>query len=215
MHAQQVDAVLVHEVHDPVEMAGVLEADAHLHGEKPGHGGAQRGEDFADAPGLAQQAATDVFLVNLGRRAAEVEVDAGHAVAEQFSGGALQVFEILADQLGEDGAAGLILVDGAEDVLLRARLGMDPEELGEEIVGRAVAGDDAHEGEVGHVLHRRERGEGAAGLLAGRQHAGGAGRGGGEGKPSVYSSVDSGSAPSSACCLSTRSRMSVLSSTAS
>ena len=70
--------------------------------------------------------------------------------------------EILADQLGEDRAAGGVLVDGAQDVPLRPGLRVDAEELGEKVVRRAVVRDDAHEGEVGDVLHRREDEGGAA-----------------------------------------------------
>src|SRR5476649_1996183 len=112
--------------------------------------------------------------------------------------------EVLADELGEDGAAGGVLIDGAENVFLRARLCVDAEELGEKIVRRAIVRDHAHEREVGHILHRRERRERLTGEQWERQR----------GHLSSSSSPGPGS-PSSDCCLSTRARISVMSSTAS
>ena len=75
----------------------------------------------------------------------------------------------LTDELGEDRAAGLVLNDGADDVFLRARLGVDAEEFGEEVVRSAVVRHDAHEGQVGDVLHRGQRGQRQAGADTGRQ----------------------------------------------
>ncbi len=112
---------------------------------------------------VAQQSAADVLLVHLGGGTAEIQVDAGDRVAVQFRDRPGEVVQILADQLGEDRAAGGVLVDAPQDVALGPGLGVHPEELGEEIVGRAVMGDHPHEREVGHVLHRRQRGEGLAG----------------------------------------------------
>ena len=76
---------------------------------------------------------------------------------------------MLADELGEDRPAGAVLGDGAENVLLRPRLGVHAEELGEEIIRRAIMSGDPHEGQVGDVLHRRERGDRLAGEDAGRE----------------------------------------------
>ena len=59
-------------------------------------------------------------------------------VVEQGFGGASQVRDVLADQLCEDRAPGLVLVDGAEVVGLGAGLGVDAQELGEKIVDEAV-----------------------------------------------------------------------------
>ena len=193
--------MFIDEFEDAVEWRRIIESDAHLDREKTGDDGAKRGEDFSDALRVAQETAADVFLVNLRRGATEIEIDPRDIVAEEFLGGPSEVPEILADQLGEHGAASGVLVDGAEDVFLWTRLRMDAEELGEKIVWSAVVGDDAHEREVRHVLHRGQRGER---LTDGQR--------GGEGRAHLSSADDS---PSSACCFKTRSRISVISSTES
>jgi len=154
VHGEEVDAVLVDQVEDAVVVARILEADTHFDGEEAGYGGAESGEDFTDFLGFAQEAAADVFLVNFRRGAAEVEVDAGDRVAKEFFDGAREVVDVFADQLGEKGATGGVFVDRAEDVFLGFRLSVNAEEFGDVVIGCAVAGDDAHEREIGDVLHR-------------------------------------------------------------
>lgn len=97
MDAQEVDAVFIDEFEDAVEWRRIIESDAHLDGEKTGYDGAKGGENFSDARRVAQKTAADVFLVNLGRGAAEIEIDPGDIVAEKFLCGPSEVPEILAD----------------------------------------------------------------------------------------------------------------------
>jgi hypothetical protein len=156
-------------------MPGVFEAEPHLHGESARDRGAQGPQDAVDLGGLAQQTAAHILLVNLRRGAAQIEVDAGDVVPEQFVDGAGEVIDVLADQLREHRASGGVFVDRAQDVLLRPRLGVDPEKLGEEEVRRAVVRDHAHESEVGDVLHRRERRVGQFRLQSRGQRAEGGG----------------------------------------
>ena len=157
MDAQKVHAVLVGDVHDPVEGTGVVKAQPHLDGEESRDRLAQRAQDAVDAVGVAEKPAADVLLVNLGSRAAEVQVESRHGMAGQLGHGFQQAGNVLADDLGEDRPAGVVLVDRAQDMALRAGLRVDPEEFREEVVGRPVAGDHPHEGQVGDVLHRRQR----------------------------------------------------------
>ena len=175
----------------------------------PGTGGAQHRQDLADFLRFTQKSAPHVFLVHLRCGATEVEIDARNVVSLQLLGRAREVPEIFADQLGEHGPAGRVLVDGLKDVLLRPRVRVHAKELGEEIIRCAIMRDHAHEREVGHVLHGSQRSERPAGLLTG-------GEGGteaiGHAAAQVCSSSSSGS---SDCCFSTRSRISVMSSTAS
>jgi hypothetical protein len=105
---------------------------------RPGHGVAEGTDEFVDLARVAQEAAADVLLVDLGRRATHVQVDAGDGIFQQLLHGADHVADFLTDELGEDRAAGLVLYDGADDVFLRARLGVDAEEFGEEVVRRTV-----------------------------------------------------------------------------
>ena len=69
----------------------------------------------------------------------------------------------MADHLREDGSASLVFPDRAEDVGLDLRIRVDAEILGHEPVRPAAPGDDAHERQVRHVLHRGEDEGGSAG----------------------------------------------------
>ena len=113
---------------------------------------------------------------------------------------------MLADELGENGPASLIFAQRAQDVFLGARLAVDAEEFGEKVIGCAVVGRDAHEGEIGDILHWRQGGERLA-----RSETWG--QGGAAGKRLLHWSPSS--LGSSFCCFSTRSRISVMSSTTS
>ena len=131
--------VRVHDVEDPVEVRVVLEADPHLHGEQARDGVPERREYGRDPVRIPQEPAADVLPVDLRGGAAEVEVDPGDRVARERLDRPQDVRDVLADQLGEHGPARVVLVDAAQDVALGPGLGVDAEELREEVVGRPVA----------------------------------------------------------------------------
>src|SRR6185312_17295345 len=82
VHAQQIDVMGVDQVEQAVEIRRVTKTNTHFHREQAaGGGGAQRTEDAVNVVGIAQEAAADVFLVNLGRGTAEVKIDARDGVA--------------------------------------------------------------------------------------------------------------------------------------
>jgi len=81
---------------------------------------------------------------------------AEHPVALQLGGGADERRNIHAYQLRDDGAAGGILIDGAKNVPLEARVAVDPKILREIKIRIAAAMNHAHERQIRHVLHGRE-----------------------------------------------------------
>src|SRR5581483_989425 len=178
-----------------------------------GRGRPQAAQNLVNLLRIAQQPAANVLFVNLGRGTTEVKVDAGDGMAEQLLHRAGEVGKAFTDELGEDRPAGGIFIDRPEDVFFRARLGVDAEKLGEEIIRRAVVRDHAHEGEVGDVLHGGERRE--------RQARGDGRRQGGHAAVQDGVSSSSSDSPSlspslsSACWRRTRSRISLWSSTPS
>lgn len=167
VQAEEVDLVLVDEVEDGFEVLGVFEADAHFDGEESGDGLAEGAEDLVDFLRVAEESAAAVLFVDGGGGAAHVEIDAGDGVVLQVFGGAGEVEDVFADHLGEDGAAGVVFRDGFEDVFFKARLDVDAEVLGDEVVGGAAVGDDGHERAVGDVLHGGEGSERLSGLNGG------------------------------------------------
>ena len=177
VHAEQVGAVEVDQIQEPFEGGAVVEADAGLHGEEAGRNRAQGTQNLAEFGEVAVEAAADVLAVDFRGGATKVEVDAGDGQAQQIGGGAGEIGQAFTDELGENGTARRVLRNRAHDVRLQARGGVDAEELGEEIVGRAVVGNHTHEGEIGDILHRRQRGERQASAQRRRERAQTGGRG--------------------------------------
>jgi hypothetical protein len=184
----------------------------HLDREQAGHSAVQQSaetaEDLIDLIGVAQEAAANIFLINFGRGTAKIQVDAGDGMAQKLFNRAGEVGQIFTNELGKDGPAGGVFVNGPQDVFFRTGLRVDAEKLGEEIIGRSVVCDNSHEGEVGHVLHGRE---------GRKRQARGEWRRQGRHRTQDGSSSSSPGSPSSSsdCCLRTRSRISVWSSTVS
>ncbi|MEY4487819.1 MAG: hypothetical protein RIQ79_327 [Verrucomicrobiota bacterium] len=116
---EQINAVARDGSQDAIKVTSVLEADAHFYGEESRAGGAHGCDDGINMIGVAQQTATDIFLVNFWRGTAEVEVDTGYGVMQELGDGARKMGDLLANELGEDRASGAILVDGAEYVFFR------------------------------------------------------------------------------------------------
>ncbi len=106
---------------------------------------------------VAQQSAAGAFAIHDRDGATEIEINRGDRVLLQFARGADQRRDIVADHLRDDGAASRVLGDGSEDVAIEPRIGQDAKVFGEIDVGIPVAADQAHEAQVGDVLHRRER----------------------------------------------------------
>jgi len=74
----------------------------------------------------------------------------------EFFGGADQSGNVVADHLGDDGAAGVVFGDGTEDGFFEIGSGVDAEVFGVKKIRPAVTRHEAHEGQIGHILHRRE-----------------------------------------------------------
>ena len=157
MNDEQVNPMARDRGEDGLEVTRILKADAHLYGEKPGAGRAHGLDDGVHVRGIAEQAAADIFLVNLGRGAAEIQVNTGDGMKQQLGDRAGDVGNLLADELREDGPAGAVLGNGADDVFFRAGLGVDAEKFGDEVVWRAMPCAEGHEREIGDILHRRKR----------------------------------------------------------
>lgn len=151
--------MLVYEVEYGFEVFSILESDTHLDCEEPWDGLAEGSEDVVDFGGVAQEAASALLLIYGGGGAAHVEVDAGDGVVLQLLGGTSEVVDVFTDHLGEDRTAGFVFRDGFEDVLFEARLRVDAEVLGDEVVRGSAAGDDGHERLVRYVLHGSEGSE--------------------------------------------------------
>lgn len=75
----------------------------------------------------------------------------------QLARGADERRDIVADHLGDDRPSGRVLRDGAKDLRIEPRLVQDPEVLRKINVRVPVFADQAHEAQVRHILHRRER----------------------------------------------------------
>ena len=116
---EQIDLVPVDDLQEAVEALSVIKAEAHLDREESGHGGAERPQNLVDPVRIAQQPAADVFAIDLGCGAAEIEIDAGHRKPQQFAHGAQDVGHALADELGEHRPAGGVVGNGPQDVFLR------------------------------------------------------------------------------------------------
>ena len=82
MDAEQIDAVFVDQAEDFFVILGGIKADAHLDGEETGHGVTEGSKQFIDFGRIAQQAAADILFVDLGCRAAHVQVDTGDRILE-------------------------------------------------------------------------------------------------------------------------------------
>src|SRR3954471_24086773 len=82
----------------------------------------------------------------------------------QFARGADERGDVVADHLRDHGAAGRVLGYGAEDVRIEPGLRQDAEVFGEIKISVTVTGDQAHETQVGDVLHRREGEDGRVAL---------------------------------------------------
>ena len=140
-------------------------ADAGFDGEAGRDGLAELAEDAVDFREIPQQSTAGFLSADDRCGAAEVEVDAFDGMLEKFFGGADEVVDVLADHLGKDRLAGGILVDRAEDPWVEPRVWVNAEILGDVDVGPAEARKDAQEGEVSHVLHRREVERGSVGWI--------------------------------------------------
>lgn len=167
---QGVDFVGIDEVEDLEKMAIILKADAHFDGKAAGRGVAQRCENLLDSGGFTEQAAADLLTVDLGCGAAHIQVDAGDGQACEIACGTGEVFTIVADQLCEHGASGIVVEDGIDNVRLQRGLGVDAEILGDKKIRWAECAEQAHEGKVGHILHWGEGGQRAPGLNWRWQH---------------------------------------------
>jgi len=113
-----------------------------------------------------QTTAPGAFAIHDRHRAAEVQVDRRNRMLLQLARGADEGRDIVADHLGDDRPPGRVLRDGAEDVRIEPRLGQDPAVFSKINVRVSVTADQAHEAQVRHILHRRERKDG---LIAAQQ----------------------------------------------
>lgn len=75
----------------------------------------------------------------------------------KLTDGADQFVGILSDHLGDDGTVGGVFGDGPKDVGIEARVNVDAEVFGDVEIGPAMGGDGSQEGEVGDVLHGRQK----------------------------------------------------------
>jgi len=147
----------------------IVETDTHLDGKESFDRIAEGAKDFVDFSGIAQEASAYVLLVNARSGAAHVEIDAGNGVLLEEFDGAFEMENIFADHLSENGPAGFVLGDGGEDVFFETRVFVDSKVFCKEIVGSSAVGDDAHEREVGDVLHGSQGSDSLAGVDLFRQ----------------------------------------------
>jgi len=103
--------VLVDQFENFAEMLGVGKADAHLHREAAGAGIAEGTQDLINPVGVAQKAAADVFFVNLGGRAAHVQIDPRDRMLLKQIYRPPQVFDVFPNQLGKNGSPARVVID--------------------------------------------------------------------------------------------------------
>ena len=160
MDGEQVERMAGEDRQELVEDRGVIEADARFHRERDRDGFAQRAQDPVDALGVAEQTAAGAFAIHDRHRAAEIQIDRRDGMLLQLARGADERRDVVADHLRDDRPAGRVLRDGAQDLRIQPRLRQDAEIFGEINVRVPVAADQAHEAQVRHILHRREREDG-------------------------------------------------------
>lgn len=110
VQAQKVDLVFFDEFQDCLEVAVVLKPDAHLDREASLDRFAQASQNTVHHCGVAEESAADVFFVNLGGGATHVEIDPGNGQLRSMNraDSALEVGEAFANELGENGATGVM-----------------------------------------------------------------------------------------------------------
>lgn len=155
---EEIDGMFFEDAQEVVKLIGRVETDPGFDGEGQVSAGLpQDAKKVVDMPGIAEESASGILAIDHGSRAPEIEVDAGNGVLFEFMNGADQFVRLLANHLGNDGAAGGVLGDGAEDVGLKIGMDVDPEIFRNVNVRASQCSHDAEEGEVGHVLHGREK----------------------------------------------------------
>lgn len=106
-----------------------------------------------DAIQVTEQSAPGALAVNHRSRTAKVEVDGCNRIPHQSAGGAAHGVGIVADQLGDSGAAGRVLNQTFQDPFLGFPSRGYPKEFRPINIRTPVPGEDSPKCQVGDLLH--------------------------------------------------------------
>lgn len=148
-----IDVVFSEDFKEFVELVRGIVADAGFDGEGARNGGAQGADHCVHVLLFPKEAAAGVLAADNGGGAAEVEVDACNGVSLEFPRYSNEGIDVATDKLSKNGALGCVLGDATQDFLFDRVVGVDAKVFSDVVVWSTVSLHDAHERQVGDVLH--------------------------------------------------------------
>ncbi len=156
MNGDPVEPILIEELQKMLERGGIGIAQTALDAERYLDGWTQRAEYLLHFGRVFEESASDVFAADHLGGAAEIEIDPGDGEPLQLLRDFYQTGDILPGDLGHQRPAGIVLQDLPLDMRVDARVGIDPNILGEVAIGPGPALQEPPECQVGDILHRRQ-----------------------------------------------------------